>query len=345
MSRQVFVFKQQTEAVERIARYLIEWGTNPDNEGKGYGGATGRSPVGVWNSVWNLLDKEYANQREAFLRHEVCFLDEYLGAMPSYYQWAWRNLRVDHGGFSSDKVFVPRGCFFEHDRVVSPGRLEEILTEWPDEWTAAGLPGEDRRPPEVRIHKDAQHPVLTQIRQSLVDYDQVVRSHDQRLQLLGLGVGGMIATHPEAGGHIGFVEAGAASATAAETTGDPSGSVMLTRLAPSTLAANETDFQLRNDDGAVTVEPSHMAITQGCGTILSAGEILMMAWGESKQAALERTLLGQPNPLNPAAHLQLHDNVTIYVDEAAFGQLSIKDVSDAGWTVSTAGQRAATSSS
>jgi hypothetical protein len=254
----------------------------------------------------------------------VVFLDEYFGAYPSYYHWAWRNLAVGRGGFAPERVFTPRGCFFEQGRVVSSGRLEEILADWPEDWEAKTLPGEDGAPPEVRIRSSPEHPVLAEIRQSLDDYDRLVRSHGDRLQLLGIGVGGAIGDDPEAGGHIGFVECGAA---------DRDSRTMLVRLAPSTRAANRSDFRLSNDDGEVRLEPAGHAVTQGVSTILSAGRLLMMAWGEAKKEAVSRMFLGTPGPKNPAAWAATHDAVTVFLDRAALGDLHSSRLEERGWSV------------
>jgi glucosamine-6-phosphate deaminase len=147
---------------------------------------------------------------------------------------------------------------------------------------------------------------------------------DTRLQLLGIGVGGAIKTDPDAGCHIGFVECGAA----AEDTG-----TMLVRLAPSTIEANKDDFLLVNADGDVLLEPSHYAVTQGISTILSAAELLMMAWGRSKQQAVERMFLEAPGPKNPAAWIQRHPNVTVFLDRAALGTLDPVVLEAGGWSV------------
>lgn len=322
MSKQLYVFSQKPAAVAATADYLLDWcAANP---GAALGGATGRSPIGVWEAVWEQLDGARREQKAAFLDRDVFFLDEYFGAYPSYYHWAWRNLAVGRGGFSSDRVFTPRGCFFENSRVVSSGRLEEILADWPDDWEAKTSLGEDGNPPEVRIRKSAEHPVLAEIRQSLDDYDGLVRDHGDRLQLLGIGVGGAIARDAEAGGHIGFVECGAA---------DRDSRTMLVRLASSTRQANRDDFLLTSADGDARLEPSSHAVTQGVSTILSAGRLLLMAWGESKREAVSRMFLGTRGPKNPAAWVQTHDAVMVFLDRAAMGELDAAELEERGWSV------------
>lgn len=324
MARTVVVSENKEQGELWASTYLIDWCvTHPRG---GLGGATGKSPIGVWRRVWEKLQQEQPDAREAVTGQEITFLDEYVGAYPSYYHWAWRNLQLSHDGLKSRNVYVPRGCFFdEHGRLVNSDYLEEILEQTAGEWEELTAVGEDGMPPEIRIKSSATHPVLQQIRDSLAIYDQIVRLHTQRLQILGVGVGGAIDKNPMAGGHIGFVECGAA----ARDTG-----VMLVRLARSTLRANESDFLLLDGDGDNTfLEPARYAITQGINTILSAGELLMVAWGPKKQLAMERTLLGTPGPYNPAAWVQEHPNVTVVLDRAAYGSLDVTAMRDRGFAV------------
>jgi 6-phosphogluconolactonase/glucosamine-6-phosphate isomerase/deaminase len=327
MGKQLFVFGSQKLAEFAVAEYTIGW--CQENKGCGLGGATGRSPIGVWSWIWEILEVR-PGDREAVVQQHVVFLDEYFGPYPSYHHWAWRNLRIGRGGFRPENVYLPRGCFFEpfkEDRIVTSERLGEILGEeaFEDDWEKRTAPGEDDRPPEIRIRDEPEHPLLAEIRRSLSDYDTMVkREFGKRLQLLGIGVGGAIKTDADAGGHIGFVECGAA----AEDTG-----TMLVHLAPSTIQANEDDFLLTNADGEVSLEPSHYAVTQGVSTVLSAGELLMMAWGASKQQAVERMFLGTAGPKNPAAWIQQHPNTTVFLDRAAFGTLDPVVLKARGWSV------------
>jgi len=277
----------------------------------------------VWDAIWAQLDANPA-ARERVVTQSVVFLDEYFGALPSYYHWAWRTLRVDRDGFSAAHIHLPRGLFFESGQIVSSTRLEEILREHPADWKACTVAGEQDSPPEIRITPDATHPVLKEIGRSLYAYECAVQLQNRRLQLLGIGVGGAIATNPQAGGHIGFVECGAA----ASDTG-----VMLVRTAPSTRNANRDDFLLHNGDGPATFEPALHAVTQGIGSILSASHLLMAAWGQTKRAAVERMLLGTPGPLNPAAWVQTHQRVTVCLDPAAFGTLPQAVLHERGWEV------------
>ncbi len=66
----------------------------------------------------------------------------------------------------------------------------------------------------------------------------------------------------------------------------------------------------------------------------------MMAWGGSKAKAVERMVLGKPCPQNPAAWVQLHDNVTVFMDQHAFGDLHAPDLERNGWRVERVGANA-----
>lgn len=59
------------------------------------------------------------------------------------------------------------------------------------------------------------------------------------------------------------------------------------------------------------------AITMGVKTILSAKKIVMLAIGETKADAIAKMLNGKITPQLPASILQLHNNVTVIVDENA----------------------------
>lgn len=323
MVQRLIVSASKARAVPRVGTYIIDWCvTHPED---GLGGATGRTLIPVWKWIHTAIADHRATDAPAVYAQTIHFLDEYFGPVPSYYHWAWRNLRVGRGGFQPDRMFTPRGCFFETrtQRVVNGDRLENILAETRDQWVPMTVPGENGQVPEIYILPLATHSVLREIREALTSYDILVRARNRRLQLLGIGVGGAIATDPEAGGHIGFVEYGAAAGNT---------KTMLVRLAKSTQGANDPDFILSNEDGDASLEPCRYAVTQGISTILSAGEILLMAWGEGKRKAIERMLLGTPSPKNPAAWVQKHQNVTVFLDDAYEG-LNDADLNERGWNV------------
>ncbi len=64
------------------------------------------------------------------------------------------------------------------------------------------------------------------------------------------------------------------------------------------------------------------AITMGVGTVMRARRVIMVAFGENKSTIIAQAVEGEVTPLIPASYLQHHENVTIYVDEAASAGLS-----------------------
>lgn len=114
------------------------------------------------------------------------------------------------------------------------------------------------------------------------------------LQLLGIG----------RNGHIGFNEPSSslASRTRVKT------------LTPDTVKANQRFF----DDGEF--QP-HLSITMGIGTIMEARQVLLLATGESKAAAVRATVEGPLAARCPASILQMHPKATLVLDRAAASQL------------------------
>lgn len=111
------------------------------------------------------------------------------------------------------------------------------------------------------------------------------------LQVLGIGQNG----------HIGFNEPADALQAATH----------VTALTESTVKANARFFASDAD------VPRH-ALTMGMGSILKAGEILLLATGAAKAPAL-RALRGDAVTCAiPATFLKLHRNVTVICDEAAY---------------------------
>jgi glucosamine-6-phosphate deaminase len=114
------------------------------------------------------------------------------------------------------------------------------------------------------------------------------------LQILGIGTDG----------HIGFNEPGSsfASRTRVKT---------LTR---QTRADNARFFDSIDD------VPMH-CITQGLGTILTARHLVLLAFGEEKAAAVAGAVEGPVTASLPGSAIQLHEHVTVVVDEAAAAAL------------------------
>jgi len=116
------------------------------------------------------------------------------------------------------------------------------------------------------------------------------------IQILGIG----------ANGHVGFNAP--ADALRAQT--------HIATLTLGTRAANAHWFG--NDPDRV---PAH-ALSMGMATILAAREIILIATGAEKAAAVSGMVNGLITPRLPASFLQLHTRVTVMVDNAAWGQKS-----------------------
>ncbi len=72
--------------------------------------------------------------------------------------------------------------------------------------------------------------------------------------------------------------------------------------------------------GGLTNVPLH-AITMGCGTILEAREIAMLAWGEKKAEVVAAAIHGPVTTQLPASFLQRHPDTTVYLDRGAASRL------------------------
>lgn len=125
----------------------------------------------------------------------------------------------------------------------------------------------------------------------------IVAAGDIGLQLLGLG----------ANGHIGFNEPTSSLAS-------------LTRIKTLTRSTREANarFFARFDD------VPRLAITMGIGTILRAGEVLLLALGPGKAEAVARMVEGPVSAVCPASALQMHRKATVVLDEAAASQLALR---------------------
>ena len=66
------------------------------------------------------------------------------------------------------------------------------------------------------------------------------------------------------------------------------------------------------------------AVTMGVGSIMYAKKILLAASGADKADILYRSFFGPITPQVPASVLQLHRDVTVIADEAAFSVIREK---------------------
>ena len=130
-----------------------------------------------------------------------------------------------------------------------------------------------------------------------VDSDAECKRYDNEInqaggidiQLLGIGNNA----------HIGFNEP-------AESFTDGSFKVKLT---DSTIEANKIYF----DENPMP----HYALTMGVKQIMAAKKIILIATGPKKAEAIKNMVKGEVTPLVPASVLQEHDDVLIFLDEAA----------------------------
>lgn len=161
---------------------------------------------------------------------------------------------------------------------------------------------------KIDIHRHNTHlPVC----ENPVDADRVCADYEKQivaaggidLQILGIGENG----------HIGFNEP--ASSFASRT--------RLKTLTRETLTANARFFD------ADETQPK-IAITMGIKTILEAREIVLLATGTRKAAAVAAAIEGPVSAFCPASALQLHPNVTAIVDREAAAQLKLIDFYE--WT-------------
>jgi glucosamine-6-phosphate deaminase len=135
------------------------------------------------------------------------------------------------------------------------------------------------------------------------DYEEYCASYEDAirkaggidLQLLGIG----------RNGHIGFNE----------PTSSIGSRTRLKVLSQETVDDNSKSF-------APGEESPRCAITMGIGTILEARKILLLAAGESKSAAVAKSIEGPITSAVSASALQLHPDVTFIIDDAAASQLT-----------------------
>ncbi len=242
-----------------------------------FGGATGRT----FEKIMEHLVRSGLDLSQT----RRIYLDEYFGKN-SYHEYAqYYNYELFPDKSKAprlENVFVPRGLFYDkNNNLVHADQLAKIIGE-NNEYVK-------RQGPEIKIRENCPHPILKQIREAVGLYARQIDENPPEIQLLGLG----------RERHIGFNEQG----TSLESR------VHLTELAASTLEANEGDF--------VNGAKSKYAITMGAGDILKAGELLLAAYGESKQAAVYQLLYGEISPDNPAAAVRKHPQVRLYFDKIA----------------------------
>jgi glucosamine-6-phosphate deaminase len=124
------------------------------------------------------------------------------------------------------------------------------------------------------------------------------------LQILGIGTDG----------HIGFNEPGSSFAS-------------LTRVKTLTRQTREDNARFFDSPDDV---PRH-CITQGLGTILRAGHLVLLAFGEGKADAVAGAVEGPLTAMVPGSAVQLHPHATVVVDEAAGSRLRLAEYYRETW--------------
>lgn len=167
-----------------------------------------------------------------------------------------------------------------------------------------GLPREHPESYHSVIHREVTEPLgLDPSRVHVPDGDEAtIATAGQRfeaallahggvdLQLLGIGTDG----------HVGFNEPGSSLAS----------STRIKTLTAQTRADNARFFDTPEE------VPTH-CITQGIGTILRAGHLVLLAFGAGKADAIAAAVEGPITATLPGSCIQLHAHVTVVVDEAA----------------------------
>ena len=126
-------------------------------------------------------------------------------------------------------------------------------------------------------------------------YDEIVSATGgQDLQLLGMGHNG----------HIGFNEPSDVFVKGTNCV----------NLAQSTIDANARFFASKE-------EVPTQAYTMGIKTIMDAKKILVVVSGADKAEIVEKAFFGDVTPQVPASILQLHKDVVVIGDEAAFANI------------------------
>lgn len=127
--------------------------------------------------------------------------------------------------------------------------------------------------------------------QDMLAYDRAItEAGGIDLQLLGIGVNG----------HIAFNEPGTPFNTMTH----------LVQLTPETRQVNSRFFNSLDE------VPTH-AICMGMRTIMNCQNIILVALGANKAQAVRNTIYGDITTSCPASVLQLHPNVTVFLDEEA----------------------------
>ena len=150
--------------------------------------------------------------------------------------------------------------------------------------------------PESQIHIPKGDLPRDQVETFCLGYEHAIKKAGG-IDLLLLGIG--------RSGHIGFNEPGSNLTTR-------------TRL----IVLDEITKKDAANDFFGEENVPREAITMGVGTILDSREIILLATGEHKAPIIRRAVEEEPNKEVTASFLQLHRDVSFYVDRASASQLT-----------------------
>lgn len=147
---------------------------------------------------------------------------------------------------------------------------------------------------DARVH--SPDGTATDPEQAAADYDAAIAAAGGvDVQVLGIGTDG----------HIAFNEPGSSL----------SSRTRIKTLHPATVRDNSRFF------GGDESQVPHHVLTQGIGTIAEARHLVMFAFGEGKAEAIAAMVEGPVSAYCPASALQMHNHVSVIVDEAAAAKL------------------------
>ena len=203
---------------------------------------------------------------------------------------------------------TPLGLYAELARLCAAGEVSfaEAKSFNLDEYV--GLDGTNDQSYRYFMDKNLfEHidikPENTHVPSGFVKSDEEAEQYDAEiaaaggidLQLLGIGHNG----------HIGFNEPLTPFTSLTH----------IVKLTERTREANRRFFSSMDE------VPTH-AVTMGIHTVMLAKSIILMAFGEDKAEIIKQTVQGRPEIAVPASLLQLHEDVEVYLDEAAASLLS-----------------------
>ncbi len=205
----------------------------------------------------------------------------------------------------------PLGIYSELARLVRGGDLNLARTQWYALDEYVGLPVGHPQGYAAVIARTVTIPLgilpsrvhvpnggASDVELESERYDAAVSRRGIDVQTLGIG----------SNGHVGFNEPGSSFGSRTR----------VKRLTGQTRADNARFF-----DGIDAV-PTH-CITQGLGTIMDADQLILVALGEQKAAAIAAAVEGPTTSMVPASVLQFHRRATVIVDEAAASGLALAD--------------------